>query len=587
MAKKQQPLQPLFSTTQQTEENRQLLYEAIYSQFITAGAKPKQAATSTENMILKHIDNLFGIEGLAVSIGALSIPFFCRYFLQDTFVPKKNNTARELAPLHYELWEELDKMFLQDEFDKIEIAWPRGTAKTTVADFALSVWLHCYKKSTYTLVAGKTESDSVAFISQTRQAFEENEYLIAGFGKLIKPNDYTVNKLELELSNKTKIQAISSTSSMRGRKYGSSRPDAIIADDYQSRADIITLDSRNKKYNTWIEDAGYAGDEAVYRAGVKIKQATKFIVLGTILHKDCYMSRLLLNKDYKHILKRAVDFDVDEYFHSGLWEEFYKIYFDDKLKDSVSDAKEFYFQNEKAMHYTTVWDDKYDCLKLAIDYFNNSIAFKQEMMNDASKIGDKWFKSIKTQSSIEIEAHTFEKTMLVCDPASSVSIKSDYTALCVGSVADNDFSYIRKGILERLNFDDFCSRVIGLLKVYTDITHISVEKNLYSGADVSKMKELILKEPELKNRTLEFMNKMQRTNKDEKISTIIQGVNMGQIIFNEDDELFIDQVMEFSGADFSEHDDAPDCVSQFTIDVKEIDIVYRIEFLDKKKLFGR
>jgi len=269
MAKKQQPLQPLFSTTQQTEENRQLLYEAIYSQFITAGAKPKQAATSTENMILKHIDNLFGIEGLAVSIGALSIPFFCRYFLQDTFVPKKNNTARELAPLHYELWEELDKMFLQDEFDKIEIAWPRGTAKTTVADFALSVWLHCYKKSTYTLVAGKTESDSVAFISQTRQAFEENEYLIAGFGKLIKPNDYTVNKLELELSNKTKIQAISSTSSMRGRKYGSSRPDAIIADDYQSRADIITLDSRNKKYNTWIEDAGYAGDEAVYRAGVK------------------------------------------------------------------------------------------------------------------------------------------------------------------------------------------------------------------------------------------------------------------------------------------------------------------------------
>ena len=587
MAKKQQPLQPLFSTTQQTEENRQLLYEAIYSQFITAGAKPKEAETSTENMILKHIDNLFGIEGLAVSIGALSIPFFCRYFLQDTFVPKKNNTARELAPLHYELWEELDKMFLQDEFDKIEIAWPRGTAKTTVADFALSVWLHCYKKSTYTLVAGKTESDSVAFISQTRQAFEENEYLIAGFGKLIKPNDYTVNKLELELSNKTKIQAISSTSSMRGRKYGSSRPDAIIADDYQSRADIITLDSRNKKYNTWIEDAGYAGDEAVYRAGVKIKQATKFIVLGTILHKDCYMSRLLLNKDYKHILKRAVDFDVDEYFHSGLWEEFYKIYFDDKLKDSVSDAKEFYFQNEKAMHYTTVWDDKYDCLKLAIDYFNNSIAFKQEMMNDASKIGDKWFKSIKTQSSIEIEAHTFEKTMLVCDPASSVSIKSDYTALCVGSVADNDFSYIRKGILERLNFDDFCSRVIGLLKVYTDITHISVEKNLYSGADVSKMKELILKEPELKNRTLEFMNKMQRTNKDEKISTIIQGVNMGQIIFNEDDELFIDQVMEFSGADFSEHDDAPDCVSQFTIDVKEIDIVYRIEFLDKKKLFGR
>ena len=585
MAKKQQPVQPLFSTTQQTEENRQLLYEEIYKQFMLSGASPEDGATSTEELMLKHIANLFGLQGLAVSIGALSISFFCRYFLQDTFIPKPSNTARKLAPIHYELWDELDGMFNQDEFDKLLLAWPRGTAKTTVADFALSVWLHCYKKSTYTLVAGKTESDSVAFISQTRQAFEENEYLIAGFGKLIKPNDYTVNKLELELSNKTKIQAISSTSSMRGRKYGSSRPDAIIADDYQSRSDIITLESRNKKYNTWIEDAGYAGDEAVYRDGEKIKQATKFIVLGTILHKDCYMSRLLLNKDYKHILKRAVEFDVDEYFHSGLWEEFYKIYFDDKRKDSASDAKEFYYQNEKAMHYATVWDDKYDCLKLAIDYFNNSIAFKQEMMNSADKIGDRWFKSLATQTSKEIEDHEFIKTMLVCDPASSVTNKNDYTAICVGSTASNGFTYIRNGMLERLSFDGFCAKVVEVLKIYPDITHVSSEKNLYSGADISKIKELVALEPELKNRSLTYINAMQRKNKDEKISTIVDGVNNGQIIFNEEDKAFNEQIRDFSGSDFSEHDDAPDVVSQFLIEVKEINVLQRVTFLDRRKLF--
>lgn len=587
MAKTQQPQQVLQQTSQQAEQNTQLLYEAIYEQFVTNGATVEDAITATEALILKHINNLFGFEGLAHSIGALSIPFFCRYFLQDTFIPKKTNAARELAPLHLEVWDELDKMFLQDEYDKIEVAWPRGCAKTTVLDFALTVWLHCYEKSKYTLVAGKTESDSTEFIAQARQAFEENQYLIAGFGKLIKPNDYTVNKLELELTNKTKIQAISSTSSMRGKKYGGSRPSAIIADDFQGRADVITQESRDKKYNTWVEDSAYAGDKAVFRDGVKIKPATKFIVLGTILHKNCYMSRLLLNKDYKHILKRVVDFDVDEYFHKGLWEEFSKIYFDDKLKDSVSEAKEFYYQHEKEMRYATVWDDKYDCLDLAIDYYNNPIAFKQEMMNDASKIGDKWFKSMKTQPAVEIEDHTWEKTMLVCDPASSVSIKSDYTALCVGSIASNDFAYIRKGILAKLGFDDFCAKVIELLKVYPDITHVSVEKNLYSGADVLKIKELISKEPELRNRTIEFINKMQRVNKDEKISTIIQGVNKGQIIFNEEDEAFNDQVLEFSGQDFSEHDDAPDCVSQFMIDVKEIEVIYRIEFLDKKKLFGR
>lgn len=476
-------------------------------------------------------------------------------------------------------------MFLQDEFDKIEVAWPRGCAKTTVLDFALTVWLHCYEKSKYTLVAGKTETDSQQFIAQARMAFEENQYILMAFGKLIRAQEYTVNKLELELTNKTKIEAISSTSSMRGKKYAGVRPSAIIADDYQGRGDVITQESRDKKYNTWIEDSGYAGDKAVYRDGKKIKPATKFIVLGTILHKNDFISRLMNNRDYKHILKKVVDFDVDEYFHKGLWESFYNIYFDDKLMDSVADAKEFYYQNESVMKYKTIWDDKYDCLDLAMDYFNNPIAFKQEMLNDASRIGEKWFKSIRTQSAEEIESHTFHKTILVCDPASSVSIKSDYTALCVGSVADNSFAYVRKGIIDKLGFDDLCLKVVELLKVYIDITHVSVEKNLYSGADVLKIKELIAKEPELKNRQIEFINKMARTNKDEKISTIIQGVNTGQIIFNEEDTKFNDQILDFSGQLFSEHDDAPDCVSQFMVDVKEIKVIYKVSFMDRSKLF--
>jgi hypothetical protein len=485
------------------------------------------------------------------------------------------------------MWDELDKMFLQDEYDKIEVAWPRGCAKTTVLDFALTVWLHCYKKSKYTLVAGKTESDSVAFIAQARQAFEENQYILAGFGKLIKAQDYTVNKLELELVNKTKIEAISSTTSMRGKKYAGTRPAAIIADDYQGRNDVVTQEARDKKYNTWVEDSGYAGDKAVFRDGVKIKPATKFIVLGTVLHRDCFMSRLLKHRDYQHIFKRAVDFDVDEYFHEGLWEEFSKIYFDDKLKDSVSEAKEFYYQHEDEMQYTTIWPDKYDCLDLACDFYNNGIAFKQEMLNDASRIGEKWFKSMRTQPAEEIEEHTFEKTILVCDPASTISIKSDYTAMCVGSIADNGFAYIRKGIINKLSFDDFCTNVVRLLVRYPDISHCSIEKNLYSGADVLKIKELIVKEPELKHRDIEFINKMAHVNKDEKISTIIQGVNTGQVIFNEDDTQANKQIMDFCGQLFSEHDDFPDVVSQMMNDIKEIEVVYRIEFMDRKLLFKR
>jgi hypothetical protein len=45
--------------------------------------------------------------------------------------------------------------------------------------------------------------------------------------------------------------------------------------------------------------------------------------------------------------------------------------------------------------------------------------------------------------------------------------------------------------------------------------------------------------------------------------------------------------MDFAGQDFSQHDDAPDIVSEFNNRINDIIIIGRIEFLDKKKLFGR
>lgn len=561
---------------EEPKQNRKFLYTYLTKFYGSDKAK---------ELMLNNKDNLFGFHGLAWSMGKRSIEFFCKYFLQDTFVPKVNNTARELAPIHYELWDAVGDIFIKDLYDKFAAAEPRGSAKTTIMDFAVSTWLHAYEISPYTLVAGKVEQDATDFIATTRQAFEENEYIIKGFGKLIDTRNCTVNKLELELTNKTKIQAISSTSSIRGKKYKNDRPFCIIADDYQGKSDIITEESREKKYRTWMDDAKFAGDEAVIRNGIKIKMATKFIVLGTILHRDCFMSRILKNKEYTCITRKAVLVDnVDDLYNNGLWLEFKTLYFNDNDKDAISTAKEFYYQHESDMQYPVSWPDKWNCLDLGIAYFTDEISFKQELQNDASKIGIKWFTSVKTQTVMGIEDHTFIKTILVCDPASSVNAKADYTAMAVGSTADNDFTYIRKGILIKLNFDDLCKKVVEVLLIYPDITHISIEKNLYMGADVSKIKELIEKEPGLSNRNITFINKMQKVNKDEKISTIISGVNNGQIIFNENDKEPIKQIMDFAGQNFSEHDDMPDCISQLLIDIKEIKIVSVVKILDRRAL---
>jgi predicted phage terminase large subunit-like protein len=564
-----------------TKENRQLLYKYLSKFYGSDKAK---------ELMRKHKNNLFGFNGLAYSLGKRSIEFFCLYFLQDTFVPKPTNEARQLGDFHFEIWDTLESMFIKDEFDKLELIMPRGASKSTTVNFALSVWAHAYQISKYTLVAGKREQDAINFILETRRAFEENPYILHTFGKLIDTKRFTVNKLEIELANKTKIEAISSASSMRGRKYsgGSSsvRPQIIIADDYQSLSDVITQEARDKKYNTWTQDALYAGDKAVYRNGKKIKMATKFIVLGTILHRDCFMSRLLKDSSYKHIVKRAILVDdVDKLFNTGLWAEFKKIYFNSQDPHRIENAKEFYYQNENEMKYPVLWEDKYDCLDLALDYYENPQAFKQEMQNDASKIGEKAFHQITSKPREEIEKQEFVKTILCCDPAVETKENNDYTALLVGSITSNQFRWVRKGIIKRMNFDDYVNQVIELLKEYPDITHIWIEKNTYNGADVREIQKKIESDKELSHRKIEIINERQHKNKEAKIRAISGKIDSGFIIFAEEDKEFTDQILSYEGEKFTLFDDAADITAEFDRLIDEIEIRKEIKSIPRGWLF--
>ncbi|MDX8367849.1 hypothetical protein [Cytobacillus sp. IB215665] len=568
-----------------TPENRKVMRKYLIKLFGKDKAK---------ELMLKNKDNLFGENSLAYALGKRSIEFFCQYFLQDVFVPKESNEAAELADFHFEMWEDLESMFLKDGFDKLLEILPRGSSKSTTCDFALAVWVHCYRYSIYTLVAGKTELDAIQFTAQTRNAFEENPYIINTFGKLLDPTSrkYTVNKLELELTNGTMIQAISSTSSMRGKKYTHKgvgyRPTLVIADDYQSRADILTQEARDKKYRTFMEDVKYVGTRSVYRGKKKIKMATKFVVLGTILHNDCLMSRLAKNPQYKRIIKTGVMVDdIDEYFNTGLWEQFRKILFDKKLDDPVAYADEFYYQHEQDMQFPVLWPSFWSCLELAKDYYEDPVSFKQEMQNDASSIGIKVFHQIHSVPREQIEQKEFVKTILVCDPATGTTAKHDHTALVVGSKAINGFKYARKSKLIKVEFDDYISECIKLIKEYPDITHVWIEKQTYNGADVRELQKQIDADDGLKRRNIEIINEHQSKNKENKIKAIAGKINNGFFVFAKEDEEFTNQILNYAGENFSpDGDDAPDVTAEFDRLIDELNVIQYITLQDKKMLFG-
>ena len=563
-----------------------------YSLYLIDKYLKKYFPKNQDNIRRKYTPN-----EVAKVIGEKDITFFSLYFLRTTFVPSDDNSARELCEEHYKIWRVLSEAFVQDLYDKLNIVEPRGLAKSTICDKTLAIWLHCYKKSKFTLLGAKTADDAEQFLNSIKKEFLENELIKDVFGNLIdlkgkKPNSkdyYKVNSGEIEFTNDTYIRAVGSTTSVRGANWGGVRPTVVIADDYQSEVDVITEDAREKKWNRWCKEVEEVGDTAVFRKGKKVKAATKFVSIGTVLHIDCLISKLSRNRDYHTIINRAVLLEdgqtIDDIFESDLWLECKKIYFDDKIEDPQIQARKFYEKHIDEMKYPLLWEEKWDFFSdIAVKYWTNRKSFMSEKMNDASTLGVRWFKAIRTQAEEEIEDHTFLKTMLCVDPAGEQSRRSDFFAMAVGSLGENDFKYIRKMILAKMSYKQYCQTVIDLLKEYTDITHLYIEKNTYLGADVTTITEMIDKDYELKRRNIIILNEMSRRNKDERISTIIEEVNNGQLVFNNNNKDFTQQILDFQGTAYSPHDDAPDIIAELSRRLIEIEVKNIIRIIDRRKL---
>lgn len=358
---------------------------------------------------------------------------------------------------------------------------------------------------------------------------------------------------------------------------------------YQSEDDCRTEEAREKKWKRYSDDVKFAKQRPVKRNGKIIKKGTVLMAWGTQQHKECFYSRLIKTATWKFKKEKGVLVDnVDEFFNSGLWKEFSEILNNFKNDNRLEDAKEFYYQHEQEMTYRTLWSEFWDCLELALDYFENPNSFKQEVQGDVDSIGEKWFKTIKTESRKDIETHNFIKTMLIVDPASSGGKKSDYSAYLVGSSADNGFKYGRWGELAKINarneFDKYIEHMVELLVEFDDITHVYIEKNTFNGADANQLEKAIKAHEILKYRNITIINEMQRKNKDDKISTIVPYVNRGEFIFCEEDEDFVKQILEFAGQRFTLHDDAPDSASELWLRLDEIKVLSKIKLLDRRGL---
>ena len=536
---------------------------------------------NAKKLIVAYQNDLLSI---AKELGQKDIAFFAEFFLTNKFVASNQNILKPLGKVHYEIFDDLDKLLIEDAYDEQEFILPRGIGKSTIINSLVATWSSVYKTSIFTVVVGKTDALMSEFIEEVKHNLSD-EYLVECFGQFVPTTkEYANNSSEVELLNGTKVQGVTWGSTLRGIKYKGNRPSIIITDDVLKEDDVRSETMLKRAIEKFYKEILPAGAEARVIKGKKMGMSTKFIVIGTPLSQKDLINHIKNDGSFKLLHKSVFEFDVDKVFYSQKWQEYRKLLMNTKDECRVNTAKNFYLENED-MYIETIWQN-YDPLKMANKFFTERLAFMQEYMCDCEKVGEQWISYMAKMSSKEIEDREFEKTILAIDTASSARLKSDYFAFTILSKY-NGFLFVREGLLKKYDakteFDMYINFTVELIRKY-NVNAFVVERNVFKDLDTVAIKKALEDDNDLKRKRIQSISVFNNKKKDDRIATIADKINSGTIIFNECNKEYNQQVFDFCGQNYSMHDDAIDSLEMAVNHIDEINN-RKITLLEKSALF--
>lgn len=207
-----------------------------------------------------------------------------------------------IPEFHKELWE----MCTSGE-DRIAIAAPRGHSKSTSITFSYLLATILFREKQYAIIVSDTEGQAVQFLGDIKNEFLENEHIIAIFGKVTLLKDSETKIVgQFEDGHSFRIEAKGSEQKVRGLKWRSKRPDLIVCDDLEND-EIVMNKERREKFRNWFFKALIPA----------MSDNGKIIVVGTILHLDSVLERLLNDPYWYTARYRAHNEDFSEI----LWPE--------------------------------------------------------------------------------------------------------------------------------------------------------------------------------------------------------------------------------------------------------------------------
>lgn len=441
------------------------------------------------------------------------------------------------SQMHEDFFAELQEVIDNGVSDQVVYAAPRGNAKSTCVSFALPLWCCVYQKKHYIIIVSDTSTQANDFLTAIRNELEENELILTDFGDLVGD---TWNQSEVILTNDIRIQALGSGKKVRGRRYKQYRPDLIIGDDLENDENVASEEQRHKMFTWQTKALAKAGDER-----------TDKIFIGTILHYDSLLAKLLKNPTYKSRIYKA----VIQFSKSPLWNEWEHLITNLEDVNRLNTAKAFYEANKKAMLDGTevLWEGKEDYYNLMVQRVSEGPAsFSSEKQNEPLSDDERRFlrEWIQYYDDDELVGKKLYVAGVV-DPSLGKR-GGDYSAIITGGMDTNNIVYILDADIQRRHPDLIISDV---LDKHSNFNYklFGVEtvqfQEYFKDALKSKISEsgVYLPVQEIKSHSDKIL----------RIQSMQPDIKNGRVRFRRDQQQLIEQLVNFPSAD---HDDGPDAL---------------------------
>lgn len=533
---------------QESEDIKPLMEEYLY--------KDNSAARMQLLNEYKKGAMLTGKNGLRRKLGALDLEYFGKAYFPHYFSRPTPEFHRELD----KIWmngvlksflpttKEIVKKISRLPGCKRAIAAPRGHAKSTNLTFKDTIHAVVYEYKHYILIISDSSEQAESFLENIRTEFEENEALLEDFGNLqgkVWRSDVVLTSTDI------KIDAIGSGKKVRGRKHRNWRPDLIVLDDIENDENVRTLEQRKKLESWYFKAVSKAGDDY-----------TDIVYVGTLLHYDSLLAKILKNPGYKTVKYKAVlSFSINK----GLWDKWESIYIDLGNDEREKDAIEYFNTHKVEMLEGTqvLWEDKlsyYDLMVMKVT--EGEASFNSEEQNEPINPEDCLFNEewldYYNEAAIDFSDKVFKFFGFV-DPSLGKSKKSDYSAIVtIAKDTKSGYMYVLDADIERRHPDKIISDVLAkevwLRKTYkSGYTKIGAETNQFQWF----LKEELAKASAKASLYLPIQEVPQTSDKTMRIQTLQPDIKNKYIKFNPRHKLLLEQLKYFP---MSDHDDGPDAL---------------------------